>query len=362
MEAVQLGLIWRWSRQKVGMSGEGALQSQEPGSSGAEAVASPHAPSFNMRYAKKVKLSTVLDQTEETEVPELTPDAYDRLLKNHQELVGRVPLPEAEPTEDQLAALQLRVIGRGGTPYADFAVLTPCGRRLQAALRARAWLLQTDGSYKAVIVPGPPDFTAWAACWRVYKAALLCLRYPVGETSTRRGNERLVVTVSALDEYFEAFRALCQELPEAWHLALAAEDRCRAEHFPRLRRTLTHADEQGRLPMNLEFLPHCNLGSVCSRRQQGTASTGRGRCAGQQSSSSQGAFAGQLAQVQVFPWTPREHWSTQSQQLEETHHRVQAVVNEGRGREAVNSEAALEKTTRVPPSTAASRAPQAGTA
>ena len=90
-----------------------------------------------------------MDQTEETEVLELTPDAYDCLFKNHQELVGRLPLPEAEPTEHKLAALQLRVIGRGGTPYADFAVLTRYGRRLQAALRARAWLLQPDGSYNA---------------------------------------------------------------------------------------------------------------------------------------------------------------------------------------------------------------------
>ena len=38
---------------------------------------------------------------------------------------------------------------------------------------------------------------------------------------------------------------------------------------------------------------------------------------------------GQLAQVQVFPRTPREHWSTQSQQLEGTHHRKQEVLNEG---------------------------------
>ena len=60
---------------------EGARQSQEPRSSGAEAVASPHTPLFNARYAKKVKLSTVLDQTEETEVPELAPDAYDLLIK-----------------------------------------------------------------------------------------------------------------------------------------------------------------------------------------------------------------------------------------------------------------------------------------
>ena len=75
------------------------------------------------------------------------------------------------------------------------------------------------------------------------------------ERSTRRDNECLVVTVSALDEYVEAFCALCQELPEAWHLPFAAEDRCRAEHFPRRRHSLAHAEEQGRLPMNLEFLP-----------------------------------------------------------------------------------------------------------
>ena len=36
VEVVQLGLIWRWSRQKVVMSGEVALQSQEQGSSDAE--------------------------------------------------------------------------------------------------------------------------------------------------------------------------------------------------------------------------------------------------------------------------------------------------------------------------------------
>ena len=133
----------------------------------------------------------------------------------------------------QLPASQMRVIDRSGTPYAGFAVLTPYGRRLPG------------GSFKAVIVLGPPDFTAWAACWCVYNAALWCLRYPVGETSTRGVNESVVVTVSALDEYFEAFRALCQELPEAWHLTLAAEDRCRVGHSPWLRRTLTHAVEQG---------------------------------------------------------------------------------------------------------------------
>ena len=135
VEVVQLGLIWRWSRQTVGVSGEVAPQGREPECS-----------IVNTRYAKNAKLSTVLYQTKETDGPELTPEAYDLLLKKHQKLVGRERMTRRrrdhwwklnESTEDQLVALQMRVIDRSGTPYADFAVLTPYGRRLPAALRAR---------------------------------------------------------------------------------------------------------------------------------------------------------------------------------------------------------------------------------
>ena len=111
-----------------------------------------------------------------------------------------------------------------GVSSTKVARRTPISR---CSHRTVGWRLQRDGGFKAVTVPG---LTAWAACWRVYKAALLCLGYPVGETSARGVNERLVVTVSALDEYIVAFRAVSQELPEAWHLAIAVEDRCRAEH------------------------------------------------------------------------------------------------------------------------------------
>ena len=176
MEAVQLGLIWRWSRQKVRMSGADSLQSQEPGSSGADAVASPHAPSFNMRYA--VKLSTVLDQTEATEVTELTPDRFDCLSKNHQELVGRVLLPEAEPTEDQLAALQLRVIGRGGASW-------------QGVSSADRWKLQCGHR------PRPSGLHRMGSLLACLQSRASVSEVPSRETSMRRGNERLVVTVSA---------------------------------------------------------------------------------------------------------------------------------------------------------------------
>ena len=131
----------------------------------------------------------------------------------------------------------------------------------------------------------------------------------------------MVVTVSALDGYFEAFRALCQELLVAWHLALAAEDRCRAEHFPWLTRTVTHAEEQGRLPLNLDFLPlqpWIGVFTAAARvsehwqkevRRPAIEFIARGI------RGSIGSSAGILMDAARAL-------------LEETHHRVQAVVNE----------------------------------
>ena len=160
------------------MSGEGALQSQEPGFSGAEAVASPHALSFNMLYAKKVKLSTVLDQTEETEVPELTPDAYNRLLKNHQELVGEVPLPEAGPTEDQLVACH----------------------------RQRRYSHCIVGGFKLHCEPGMASANRWK---------LQGGHRPQALRTSQLGQLAGVSTKPRFCACTEAFRALCQELPEA---------------------------------------------------------------------------------------------------------------------------------------------------
>lgn len=43
------------------------------------------------------------------------------------------------------------------------------------------------------------------------------------------------------------------EFPEAWHLLLQAEDRCRGEQLERFRRELARAKLEGRLPINLHF-------------------------------------------------------------------------------------------------------------
>ena len=132
----------------------------------------------------------------------------------------------------------MRVVTLGLEPYADFSVLTPYGRRVAKALRHQSWVLQEDGSYKPLDVPGPDCFAVWEACYKVYEVILLMLRFPEGEGGGTELSKHFVVTPIALETYHEAFSTLVRQHPECWHLCQRAEDRCRAELFPRLARQL----------------------------------------------------------------------------------------------------------------------------
>ena len=60
------------------------------------------------------------------------------------------------------------------------------------------------------------------------------------------------MSVSALEEYKDAFRDLAVLYPESWHLLVVAEDRCRGEHFTRLKRELELKHTKG---LSFEFGP-----------------------------------------------------------------------------------------------------------
>lgn len=95
--------------------------------------------------------------------------------RNYREPVGAEPLPESDPSFEQIAAMRAKVLVRLEAPYADFSVLTPYGRRMQKQATARNFLLQQDGSWKSVEIQGHPTFQAWCACWKIYKTVLLML-------------------------------------------------------------------------------------------------------------------------------------------------------------------------------------------
>jgi hypothetical protein len=185
---------------------------------------------------RKVKVSNLVDSTDDTEVPAATPDQLKIWYGNYKALKHGEPLVEKEPSPDQVAAMHMRIITLGMEPYADFSLLTPYGRRVAKTLRHRSWVMQEDGSYRGMDVPGPESYEVWDACYKVYEVILLMLRFPAGEKEGDK--ETLVVTPFAIEAYHEAFAALSREHPECWHLCQKAEDRCRAEHFPRIARKL----------------------------------------------------------------------------------------------------------------------------
>ena len=49
----------------------------------------------------------------------------------------------------------------------------------------------------------------------------------------------MVASPISLEAYLQNFQTLVKESPGCWHLCATAEDRCRAEHFPRIARQLT---------------------------------------------------------------------------------------------------------------------------
>ena len=251
VEAIQLALMWRVSRQAYQLEdldilAPGALYGHA--APAAAVVPSPKAASSS--GVKRLKVSNFVDQLDDTEVDMASKVEIDEAYRCFREATGADPQPEADPTPEQIAVMRAKVVVNGEAPYGDFSVLTPYGRRVQKSMKAKNWLLQADGSFKAQEVPGPPTFEAWRACWRVYRSVLLMLCH---EPTAPGGPKLPVVTVACLEEYYDKVKELADEFPEAWHLVMIAEDRCRGEYFERLRRTLRRARLEGRLPMGLDF-------------------------------------------------------------------------------------------------------------
>ena len=247
METIHIAYMWRVARQTLGMSDLDPLADPTPSPSVPQGGAIAPAGSFQ----KKIKASSVTDQMDDTEISLMSRTELDDAHANHIEMTGAEPADEAEPTGEQISAMRDRIVKRGESPYADFSILTPYGRTMQKQLKTRSWVMQQDGTFKALDVPGPPSFDAWAACWKVFRAILYMLRYP----AAAGGSPLRVVTQACLEEYYERVAKLNNDYPEAWHLLMKAEDKCRSEMFERYRRQLTKAAAENRLPMGLEFNP-----------------------------------------------------------------------------------------------------------
>ena len=261
VEIIQIGLVWRISRQAYALPDIDPLLPDPATGPRAAAAASALPASIHTTGSptKRVKMSAAVDQLDESEVDLLDGSEIEQSYRNFREAVGADPLVDADPTVEQITAMHTKVLKRHEAPYADFSVLTPFGRRTQKQAKARNFVLQQDGTWKTVEIPGPPTFLAWSACWKIYRTVLLMLKHPANATT--RTPATPIVTVAALEEYYNRIVELNNEFPEAWQLILQAEDQCRGEQFERFQRELVRAKNE------FGFRPGQTLGwclSICS--------------------------------------------------------------------------------------------------
>merc|ERR1712194_959465 len=126
--------------------------------------------------------------------------------------MGGPPLPDREPSPDQLAAMLVK-LGRGESPYADFAVFQPHGRRM-AKYRLFDAQVFVDGVLKTRQLKGPLDFQAWESCWEVLRNTLISLG---------------AVSPATLDAYKRGIAQLNDLHPQHWGVVYCADELLRSE-------------------------------------------------------------------------------------------------------------------------------------
>ena len=185
VEASQIGMVWRVARRLAAGWNLGGLDPDPldasatapaaaagPGPSGWTASTGPGAP---IVAGRKVKLSQVLDQSDESEVPAAGPERLKTWHANWRTFAKGPPEEEAEPSGDQRAALDTRVRIHGEAPYCDFAVFTPFSRKAARSHTFTAHLPQPDGTWLAKEIPGPRNLEAWQYCFAVIRVCCILL-------------------------------------------------------------------------------------------------------------------------------------------------------------------------------------------
>eukprot|EP00971_Amphidinium_carterae_P331309 6464798-Amphidinium_carterae.1 len=116
----------------------------------------------------------IIDQTDDSE---LTSGKVDSTawVRNYTDLMRAAPLPEEEPSTDQLVALHHRVWIAHATPYVDFGIWGPFQRKTLRASKFRSWSVGPQGTYICKELPGPENYDQWLSSWRVFATACLML-------------------------------------------------------------------------------------------------------------------------------------------------------------------------------------------
>ena len=182
--------------------------------------AAPAAPPLPLAEAR-IKLSVLIDTAMDSELVRLPVLEIRKMYERYVITRGAEPKEDIEPTTEQLSAVK-QVLDNDLSPYVDFSIFGPYGKRFLAKLTLSAWSYLPNGTWIRRELPGPPSFEYWWSSFRVLRTTFLLLG---------------AVDTELLDNYGELVRSFHSKYGhEAWFLIYMADVKMRNEHFDRIRR------------------------------------------------------------------------------------------------------------------------------
>jgi hypothetical protein len=229
VEMGQVGSVRRISRILMGVDPSEAIVATAAASSGPAILPSLEngaaaLPSTSGLAERRIKISSVMDQGDDSEVRAMDPEMVRRLVAEWRQFEndGEDPQEDEEATGDQLASLDFR-LRQGSTPFVDFAVWRPYGARFGRLLKFSTYQLLATGGYQTKEINGPASFDEWRKSWRVFAFAMIVLK---------------AATRSKLEKYETRIARLNEQYPAYWWVIGVADIRMRSEHMERVRRKL----------------------------------------------------------------------------------------------------------------------------
>eukprot|EP00435_Cladocopium_sp_Y103_P033053 s1409_g8.t1 len=213
--------------QLVGGKGKtlAEMQTELAAAQAAVAKAPPTAPAPTVAASppRKVKMTAVASQVDDTEVSLMEESELVKLYKEYERVYGpnERPPKDSEPTSEQISAIA-HLLDSGLPPFADFAIFGPYGHRIERKVKLSGMTIGRDGQMRQIELHGPPNIGTWLASYNVLMTILVMKR---------------AVDLGILLKYRSHVERLHDRYSDKiWAVLYQAESRCRLELMDRLRR------------------------------------------------------------------------------------------------------------------------------
>ena len=198
----------------------GVLGSAPPDPSRAPSPGPAAAPSI---AARKIKLSLVIRQADETEIEVCDEKLLDVGQGRWEATFGVDAKPDdnEDVTIEQISGVKW-LIDNNVVPYLDFAIWGAYGHRMERKLRLSGQILDSAGKFRHIEIAGPPTLEVWQEAFSVMCTAFLFL--DICDLGT------LLLYRKKITDYHNCYG------PATWILLYQADVRFRHEKLEKIRR------------------------------------------------------------------------------------------------------------------------------